>query len=163
MPGHEVIARTGEGVASVPRDQWDACAGSVNPFLSHDFLTALEQSGSVGRGTGWQPLPVLIDDAEGKLLAAAPAYAKTHSQGEYVFDHGWADAWTRAGGAYYPKIQVSVPFSPVNGPRLLLRRDDQGQASGAALVAALEALVEDRKSTRLNSSHTDISRMPSSA
>ncbi|GHC55600.1 hypothetical protein GCM10007315_18250 [Gemmobacter tilapiae] len=90
----------------------------VNPFLTHRFLLALEQSGSVGRGTGWQSLPLTVHDGE-TLIAAAPMYAKSHSQGEYVFDHGWAEAFERAGGRYYPKLQIAVPFTPVPGPRLL--------------------------------------------
>ena len=90
-----------------------------DPFLSHAFLSALEDSGSVGHGTGWTPAPILVEDDASHLVAAAPAYLKTHSQGEYVFDHGWAEAWERAGGQYYPKLQVAVPFTPVPGPRLL--------------------------------------------
>ncbi|MES2753088.1 MAG: GNAT family N-acetyltransferase [Pseudomonadota bacterium] len=133
-----VTARIADGVASVPAADWDACAGDANPFVGHAFLSALEQSGSVGRGTGWQPLPVVIDGADGRPAAVAPAYAKHHSQGEYVFDHGWADAYERAGGSYYPKLQVAAPFSPVPGPRLLLR--DPRQAP--ALIGALEAVTD---------------------
>ena len=102
-------------------DQWDACAGTTNPFLSHAFLTALEDSHSVGGRSGWTPAPIVIDGPDGQPAAIAPAYLKAHSQGEYVFDHGWADAWERAGGRYYPKLQIAAPFSPVPGPRLLLR------------------------------------------
>ncbi len=134
----DVVARIAAGVADLPRDQWDACAGADNPFVCWDFLSALERSGSVGEGTGWQPLPLLIDGADGRIAAAAPLYAKSHSQGEYVFDHGWADAWHRAGGRYYPKIQIAAPFSPVPGPRLLLR--DKGLAP--ALIAGIETVVE---------------------
>ncbi|EXS68301.1 GNAT family N-acetyltransferase [Sphingobium sp. Ant17] len=134
----EWVARIAAGVAELPRDQWDACAGSANPFVSWDFLTALERSGSVGEGTGWQPLPLVIDGPDGRIAAAVPAYGKSHSQGEYVFDHGWADAWERAGGRYYPKIQIAAPFSPVPGPRLLLRDD----AFAPALIAGIETLVE---------------------
>ncbi|KQN36684.1 hypothetical protein ASG37_13995 [Sphingomonas sp. Leaf407] len=132
-----ITARIAQGVRAVPADQWDACAGPGNPFLSHAFLAALEESGSVGGRSGWQALPVIVDDAGGVPAAIAPAYAKAHSQGEYVFDHGWADAWGRAGGDYYPKLQIAVPFTPVPGPRLLLR--DGAQAS--ALIAGLEAVV----------------------
>ncbi|WP_336957752.1 GNAT family N-acetyltransferase [Sphingobium aquiterrae] len=134
-----LVARTVPGVAQIARADWNACAGDANPFVSHEFLSALEESGSVGPGTGWQPLPILIDGADGRPAAIAPAYGKTHSQGEYVFDHGWADAWQRAGGNYYPKIQVAAPFSPVPGPRLLLR----DASLGPALVAALEALTDN--------------------
>ncbi|MCP1469902.1 hypothetical protein J3E64_001589 [Sphingobium sp. OAS761] len=134
----EVVARVVSGVADLPRAQWDACAGQANPFVCWDFLAALEMSGSVGGSSGWQPLPLVIDGTDGAIVAAAPLYAKSHSQGEYVFDHGWADAWERAGGRYYPKIQVAAPFSPVPGPRLLLR--EAGMAP--ALIAGIETLVE---------------------
>lgn len=91
-----------------------------NPFMRHAFLTALEDSGSVGPGTGWSPAPIVIEGVNGRLAAALPAYLKSHSQGEYVFDHPWADAWHRAGGQYYPKLQIAAPFTPATGPRLLL-------------------------------------------
>lgn len=113
----ETFAKLAPGIASVDRGQWDALAGG-DPFLSHDFLASLEDSGSVGFGTGWSPAPILIEDS-GLAVAAAPAYLKSHSQGEYVFDHGWADAWQQAGGQYYPKLQIAVPFTPVPGARLL--------------------------------------------
>ncbi|KUO54132.1 MAG: hypothetical protein APF82_00475 [Sphingomonadales bacterium BRH_c42] len=108
-------------VGSIEREAWNALNGSGNPFVAHEFLTALEDSGSVGEGTGWQPAPIIITDDQDRLVAAMPSYAKGHSQGEYVFDHAWADAWQRAGGRYYPKLQIAVPFTPANGPRLLLR------------------------------------------
>ncbi|WBH15485.1 GNAT family N-acetyltransferase [Sphingomonas radiodurans] len=141
-----VTARLADGVASIPADQWDACAGRDNPFLSHAFLAALEESGSVGRRTGWQPIPVIVDGADGVPVAVAPAYAKSHSQGEFVFDHAWADAWQRAGGAYYPKLQIAAPFTPVPGPRLLLR----DPAAAPALIAALEAVTDQHN---LSSAH----------
>ena len=109
------------------------CARRGDPFLGHAFLSALEESGSVGLGTGWAPAPIVIEE-QGRLLAAAPAYLKSHSQGEYVFDHGWAEAWERAGGQYYPKLQIAVPFTPVPGPRLLGSRPQQ-------LLAAAEAVT----------------------
>jgi uncharacterized protein len=133
-----MTARIADGVASLPAAAWDACAGAQNPFLSHAFLSILERSGSVGPGTGWQPLPILVDGDDSQPAAIAPAYAKSHSQGEYVFDHAWADAWERAGGDYYPKLQVAVPFTPVPGPRLLLR----DPARAPALIAALEAVTD---------------------
>jgi predicted N-acyltransferase len=133
-----LTARIADGVGALPADQWDACAGTANPFLGHAFLAALEQSGSVGGRSGWQPIPVVVDGADGTPAAIAPAYAKSHSQGEYVFDHGWADAWERAGGTYYPKLQVAVPFTPVPGARLLLR----DPAAAPALIAALEAVTD---------------------
>ena len=137
---NDVVARMADGVAAFSAAEWDACAGGANPFVAHGFLSALEDSGSAVSRTGWQPVPIAIAGADGAPAAILPAYAKSHSQGEYVFDHGWADAWERAGGQYYPKLQIASPFSPVPGPRLL-----------------------DRKSTRLNSSHLTQSRMPSSA
>jgi predicted N-acyltransferase len=101
--------------------EWDLCAGADNPFVSHAFLSAVEDSGSATARTGWLPRHAALRDGRGKLIAAAPMYAKGHSYGEYVFDHGWARAFEQAGGDYYPKLQVSSPFSPVTGPRLLLR------------------------------------------
>jgi predicted N-acyltransferase len=133
-----VTARIADGVAAIPADDWDACAGSANPFVSHAFLSILEASGSARPRTGWQPIPVIVDGEDGKPAAIAPAYAKSHSQGEYVFDHAWADAWERAGGSYYPKLQIAVPFTPAPGPRLLLR--DPAQAAG--LIAAIEAVTD---------------------
>jgi hypothetical protein len=141
-----ITARIADGVASIPADQWDACAGGANPFVGHAFLSALEASGSVGGRSGWQPLPIVVDGADGAPAAIAPAYVKSHSQGEYVFDHAWADAWERAGGSYYPKLQVAAPFSPVPGPRLLLR----DPAQGPALIAALEAVTRQND---LSSAH----------
>jgi predicted N-acyltransferase len=114
----EVVAKIASGVSGLNAAAWDRLAGE-DPFVSHAFLSALEDSRSVGPGTGWTPAAILVEDDSSHLLAAAPAYLKTHSQGEYVFDHGWADAYERAGGAYYPKLQVAVPFTPVPGPRLL--------------------------------------------
>jgi predicted N-acyltransferase len=130
----QLIARIAPGVASVDARQWDALAGRDDPFLSHAFLAALEESGSVGEGSGWTPAPIVVDGDGGAIAAAAPAYLKSHSQGEYVFDHGWGDAFERAGGRYYPKLQVAVPFTPVPGRRLL------GDAP-QVLLAAIEAVV----------------------
>ncbi|WNO54183.1 GNAT family N-acetyltransferase [Stakelama saccharophila] len=146
MTSHTITARIADGVSSIPAADWDACAPAGHPFVSHAFLSALEQSGSATAETGWQPLPIVVEGPDGRPAAIAPAFAKGHSQGEYVFDHGWADAWERAGGRYYPKLQVAVPFTPVPGPRLLCR--DDGYA--AALIAAIEA-VTDRHS--LSSAH----------
>ncbi|MGR6330508.1 GNAT family N-acetyltransferase [Sphingomonas sp. XXL09] len=141
-----LVARLADGVRSIPADAWDACAGTANPFVSHAFLSALEESGSVGGRSGWQPLPIVVDGDDGLPAAIAPAYAKAHSQGEYVFDHAWADAWERAGGAYYPKLQIAAPFSPVPGPRLLLR----DPAAASALIAAIEAVTDQND---LSSAH----------
>lgn len=114
-------------LADLDASAWDALVPSAQPFLSHAFLSALEDSGSVGGRTGWTPSHRLWVDAQGQLLAALPAYVKAHSYGEYVFDHGWADACQRAGIAYYPKLLCGVPFSPVTGPRLLGYPDAAGQ------------------------------------
>ena len=133
-----VTLRVGDGVAGIDAAAWDACAGAANPFVSHAFLSALEESRSVGRGTGWQPLPITLDGPGGSLDGVAPAYAKSHSQGEYVFDHSWAEAWENAGGRYYPKLLIAAPFSPVPGPRLLARDADAARA----LISGAEALVD---------------------
>ncbi len=121
MSDTELTVRLAPSVGQFDAAEWNALGGTRNPFVSHEFLTALEDSGSVGEGTGWDPVPIVITDSAGKLLAAMPSYAKGHSQGEYVFDHSWADAWHRAGGRYYPKLQIAAPFTPANGPRLLLK------------------------------------------
>jgi predicted N-acyltransferase len=136
------VAKLASGVAGLNARAWDRL-GTGDPFVSHAFLSALEDSNSVGKGTGWTPAPLLIEDDSDHLLAAAPAYLKTHSQGEYVFDHGWAEAWERAGGQYYPKLQIAVPFTPVPGPRLLGSRPQQ-------LLAAAEAVTVQNE---LSSAH----------
>jgi uncharacterized protein len=138
--------RTVPSIADIPREAWDGLAnpgwtvgpaGAVsssqsrsappyNPFVSHDFLSALEASGTVGGRTGWQPSHLVLEDPDGRPVGAVPAYLKSHSMGEYVFDHAWADAFERAGGRYYPKLQVSVPFTPATGPRLLAGADPEG-------------------------------------
>ena len=139
----QVIARIAPAVSSLDAGKWDALAGIRDPFVSHAFLSALEHSGSVGEGTGWTPAPIIVEGDGGTIFAAAPAYLKTHSQGEYVFDHGWVEAFDRAGGQYYPKLQVAVPFTPVPGRRLL------GHAR-QALLAAMEAVVTQN---HLSSAH----------
>ena len=131
-------ARIARGVGELPADEWDALIAG-NPFLSHAFLTALEDSGSVGPGTGWDAVPITIAGADGRIAAALPASLKAHSQGEYVFDHAWADAWHQAGGSYYPKLQIAVPFTPATGPRLLLA----DSALAAPLLRAAEQVCED--------------------
>lgn len=141
-----MLARLGRGVASFEASDWDRCAGADDPFLSHAFLSALEESGSATARTGWQPVPIAIDGEDGRLAAVMPAYLKSHSQGEYVFDHGWAAAWEQAGGDYYPKLQIAVPFTPVPGRRLLAEREDLA----LGLIAAAEAVVSQH---RLSSAH----------
>ena len=121
-----------------------------NPFVSHDFLVSLEQSNSVGGRSGWQPRHLLLEDREGRLLGVAPCYVKSHSRGEYVFDHGWAEAFEHAGGDYYPKLQVAVPFTPVTGPRLLARPGPLAEAVRGALA---DALAEITSASELSSAH----------
>ncbi|MGH7056570.1 MAG: GNAT family N-acetyltransferase [Acetobacteraceae bacterium] len=128
-------------IADIPPDEWDACAGAGNPFVSHAFLAILEESGSANARTGWLPQHAVLRDRAGAIAAVAPMYAKSHSYGEYVFDHGWAHAFERAGGAYYPKLQVAVPFSPVPGPRLL--RHPASTVPLAALATAFETACRE--------------------
>ncbi len=137
---------TETGVTRIDRSQWDALAGTEQPFLSHDFLSLLEQSGSVGERTGWQPLPLVLRDQTGTATAAMPAYLKGHSQGEYVFDHSWAQAWQQAGGRYYPKLQIAVPFTPVPGARVLGTDDD-------ALLSLIQASAAFTAENNLSSAH----------
>ena len=111
-----------------------------NPFLSYDFLSALEASKSVGGHSGWRVQHVLVQSADGTLVAAAPCYLKSHSRGEYVFDHGWAEAYAHAGGSYYPKLQVAVPFTPAAGNRLLVRPGAGATEARSALVGGLVEL-----------------------
>jgi predicted N-acyltransferase len=127
-------------IAEIGQSAWDACAGDDNPFVSYGFLSALEDSGSVGKRSGWHPRYAALQSPEGEILAVAPAYAKTNSQGEYVFDHSWANALQQAGGSYYPKLQVAVPFSPVPGPRILARPGISIATMASALVQAAEQL-----------------------
>ncbi len=142
-----VLLRTVTRLAEIPAADWNACARGAepiasdparlsNPFISHAFLRALEDSGSATRETGWLPQHLLLEDQSGALLACMPCYLKSHSQGEYVFDHGWADAYLRAGGRYYPKLQASVPFTPVTGKRLLVRACDNALDREALLLQA---------------------------
>ena len=138
----DLTVRIARAVGDVDPALWGGFAGTDDPFLSHHFLTLLETSGSVGGDSGWSPLPVLVEQG-GRTLGAAPAYLKTHSQGEYVFDHGWAEAWEQAGGEYYPKLQVTVPFTPCPGCRLL-------GPQPAALLAALESITVQNE---LSSAH----------
>jgi len=121
-----------------------------NPFVSHDFLYSLERSGSVGGRTGWQPRHLVAETTDGAVVGVAPCYVKTHSQGEYVFDQGWAEAFERAGGDYYPKLQVAVPFTPVTGPRLLAHPSPM---AGAVPGALADALTEITTANNLSSAH----------
>jgi len=151
-----IVARIGNGVAGFAAEDWDRCAGGDNPFLSHAFLSALEDSGSAAAGTGWQPLPICIDGPDGRPAALMPAYAKSHSAGEYVFDHAWAEAYERAGGVYYPKLQIAVPFTPVPGRRLLTK----DAALAGALIAAAEAVVRENGLSSAHATFIDEAEVP---
>jgi len=180
MTDFELRIRIAPSLAGIPAAAWDACAaGPVsshgpltaevkltsednlatksstrgradNPFTSHGFLSSIEASLSVGGRTGWQPRHLLAEAPGGTLLGAAPCYLKSHSRGEYVFDHGWAEAFERVGGDYYPKLQVAVPFTPVTGPRLLAHPGPQAEAVRGALA---DALVEIATASELSSAH----------
>jgi uncharacterized protein len=135
-------------IAEIDAADWDACAGPGNPFVSYAFLSAMEDSGSANSRTGWLPQHAVLRNVDGTVVAVAPMYAKSHSYGEYVFDHGWAHALERAGGDYYPKLQVAAPFSPVPGPRLLRR-----PGSGVPVAALANALEQACDSLNLSSVH----------
>ena len=178
MTETELLIHIAPSLADVPAAAWDACAGADrikakhednlrpdlstqakadNPFISHDFLSSLEASLSVGPRTGWQPRHLLAEAADGTLLGAAPCYVKSHSRGEYVFDAGWAEAFEHAGGDYYPKLQVSVPFTPVTGPRLLARPGALAEQVRGALA---DALVEIATTNELSSVHVTFATEP---
>ncbi len=161
------------GLASIGRDEWNSLANPgwrledggravetvaapppFNPFVSYDFLACLEESGCVGQRAGWLPRHLVVRAPDGTALAAAPAYLKSHSKGEYVFDYGWADAFERAGGRYYPKLQVSVPFTPAQGPRLLVGDTDQ-KARRNVLAHALVALAEETNASSVHVTFTE--------
>lgn len=152
----EIRARVLTAATDVAAADWDACAGADNPFVAHAFFAALEQSGSACARTGWQPAHIVVDDAAGRPLGILPAYLKSHSQGEYVFDQGWADAWERAGGHYYPKLQCSVPFTPATGPRLLLR----DAAAAPALLAAAETLARQNQLSSVHATFVTPEQQP---
>jgi predicted N-acyltransferase len=153
-------------IADVPAKAWDSCANPAdasrevsesitrdlpyNPFISHAFLSALEASGSATRRAGWQPQHLIAEDADGRVLGAAPCYLKSHSRGEYVFDAGWADAYERAGGSYYPKLQVSVPFTPATGRRLLVAPGPEADAIRGGLASALMELARLRDASSVH-------------
>jgi uncharacterized protein len=147
--GGELGVRIATSIGAFTKAEWESlaettrgCAGGYNPFLSYEFLTSLEESGCAAPRTGWRGQHLRLDDGDGNMLGAVPCYAKSHSQGEYVFDHGWADALQRAGGSYYPKLQISVPFTPVTGPRLLVAGGLDPAEVKPALAASLAALTD---------------------
>jgi len=145
-----------DAIDAIGQAAWDSCAcpevaaggRPIDPFTTYRFLKALEESGSVGRGTGWQPHYMAIETG-GQIIACAPLYLKTHSQGEYIFDFNWADAYERAGGRYYPKLQIAVPFTPVTGRRLLTRPGEESRGR-AALVQGAVKLAEDNALSSLH-------------
>ncbi|MET3581656.1 putative N-acyltransferase [Mesorhizobium robiniae] len=146
----EYAIRVAAGIGAFTCAEWDGLSGTArgdtengyNPLVSFAFLSALEDSGCAVRRTGWQGHHLRLETAKGKLLGAVPCYLKSHSQGEYVFDHGWSDAFERAGGRYYPKLQCAVPFTPVTGPRLLVNKGEDSRAVKASLAAGLKAVTE---------------------
>jgi hypothetical protein len=155
----ELRIRVLPAIADVAAATWDACANpaqantsniSYNPFISHDFLSSLETSRSAVGRTGWQPQHLVAEDAGGHVLGVAPCYLKSHSQGEYVFDRGWAEAYERAGGAYYPKLQVSVPFTPATGRRLLVAPGQHRNEVEAALAHGLIELARLREASSVH-------------
>ena len=145
---HTATLRTIDAIGSLNEADWGRLAGTTrasatddvpyNPFISWSFLSALEDAGCCSRRTGWSPQHLALEAEGGALLGAAPVYLKSHSQGEYVFDHGWADAFERAGGDYYPKLLCAAPFTPATGPRLLATSD----GARAALAGGLSTICE---------------------
>jgi predicted N-acyltransferase len=148
MDGSALNLHIGTEMAAIDAAEWDTLAGSANPFISHAFLQALEKGGAVGGDSGWDPMHLLLRSDDGQLLGAMPNYLKHHSYGEYIFDHGWANAFERAGGAYYPKLLAAVPFTPATGPRFLVR--DNRTDLKTALARGLETLM---KKYQLSSAH----------
>ena len=155
MTAAAIDVTTLSAITDIAAADWDACAcpeaavgRPIDPFTTHRFLAALESSGSVGPGTGWQPRH-LIARTNSKIIGTAPLYVKSHSQGEYIFDHGWAEAWERAGGRYYPKLQIAVPFTPITGRRFLTLPgcEDRGRAT------LMEAAVKITAQAGLSSLH----------
>ncbi|RED49819.1 hypothetical protein DFP90_105191 [Aestuariispira insulae] len=140
--GDSFTIATHASIAEIDPADWDACAGADNPFVSHAFLKALEESGSVRPDTGWGPHHLSLRGPDQRILAVAPLYLKGHSHGEYVFDWGWADAYERAGGQYYPKLLSAVPFTPVTGPRLMVRHDGETGLAKKALASGMMQLSE---------------------
>jgi predicted N-acyltransferase len=138
-----VVARIVQSIAEIPAAHWDACAGDSDPFLCHAFLLALEESGCVHSRTGWGPVHLMLDDPHGGPPAGCvPLYMKSHSRGEFIFDYGWADAYERAGGRYYPKLLAAVPFTPATGSRLLVRPDLDLVTTRRQLAAGLIGAAE---------------------
>ena len=133
-------------IKDIGREAWDACVSAsdyqVNPFVSFDFLDILEETNCAVERTGWGPRHISVEDEDGRIAAVMPLYLKAHSQGEYIFDHAWADAYERAGGAYYPKLLSAAPFSPVTGPRMLVRADVDREAAYKVLLGGALTVCE---------------------
>ena len=155
MPdGNEPVAIKVLGsIGEISAEAWDACAGAGNPFTSHGFLAAVEDSGSAAAETGWEPRHLCLEDKSGVLIGAVPMYLKGHSYGEYVFDWGWGDAYERAGGHYYPKLQAAIPFTPVTGPRLLVRDTVAPEMRHAVIKTLTAGLIEVAKRLEVSSVH----------
>ena len=143
--------RVSESIRTILPDEWNALLPDENPFLRHEFLAALEESGCASEDTGWLPCPILCESAAGKLLGAIPLYLKNNSQGEFVFDFAWANAYQQAGLHYYPKLVAAVPFTPATGPRLLIHPDaDESDQIRTALIKAAIQLAEDNHASSLH-------------
>lgn len=158
--------RVCDGIGAFTQEEWSSLGGTshsspdYNPFLSHAFLSSLEDSGCVARRAGWLPQFLRLEDDGGALVGAIPCYLKSHSQGEYVFDHGWADAFERAGGRYYPKLQASIPFTPATGPRLLVNRNWNSIAARIALANGLRQLTNQLGISSAHSTFVDDDDLP---
>lgn len=143
--GLKAAVRIHRRIAEIGREAWQACdrpENAANPFVAYDFLDILEESGCAVERQGWGPHHLAVEDESGRVGAVMPLYAKSHSQGEYIFDHSWADAYERAGGRYYPKLVCASPFSPVTGPRLLVRPDIDLAEGRRTLIGGALTLCE---------------------
>jgi predicted N-acyltransferase len=149
-PAERVEVRVLSRIGDVDEAAWDACAGDDDPFLSHAFLRALEDSGSATLEQGWQPQHLAVHDRHGNVTAVAPLYLKLHSYGEYVFDWSWASAYQRAGGSYYPKLQCCVPFTPVTGRRLLVKPGEPEEALQRVLLSGMLAVGREHDVSSLH-------------
>ena len=147
-----VVVKSVGAIAGLDAAAWDACAGDTNPFVSHAFLGALEDSGAAGAEAGWAPYHLVVEDGAGGFAGAAPMYLKGHSYGEYIFDHAWAAAFERAGGRYYPKLLIAVPFTPATGPRLMVA---PGVDRAAIERALLGGAVEVARRLEVSSLHVN--------
>ena len=137
-------------IKSIPRDQWEACRSGKaggDPFLSYDFFFLLESSNSVGPKTGWIPFYITFKE-KSTVIGIIVSFLKNHSQGEYVFDHSWADAYQRSGANYYPKLQVAVPFTPVSGERILIRPENENQVD--EMISSTKRLVKENNLSSLH-------------